>query len=97
MSNTISVLLEPTQPMSCSTSNNYQDRIDVAIDDDTVASINETFELSSQDISLVSIKLYNIYLLCDCKTVAQSAHDEILGKININVPPNTFLIQKQPF
>ena len=49
--------LEPTQPMSCSVSSSFETENKTEIDNTSVSIINETFELSPDDISLVSDKM----------------------------------------
>ena len=51
--------LEPTQPMSCSVSSSFETQNKTEIDNTSVSIINETFELSSDDISLVSVKIFS--------------------------------------
>ena len=54
LTDTISVKLEPNQPMSCFVSNSFEAINDISMKDESLASINATFELTSDDISLVS-------------------------------------------
>ena len=51
--------LEPTQPMSCSVSKHFQAVNNIGIVNQTLSSIDANFELSSKDISLVSISVYS--------------------------------------
>ena len=51
--------LEPTQLMSCSVSSSFETQNKTEIENTTVSIINETFELSSDDISLVSDKIFS--------------------------------------
>ena len=59
LTDTASVQLEPSQPMSCSVSNSFETKNKTEIDNTSVSKINETFELSSDDISLVSDKIFS--------------------------------------
>ena len=58
VTNTVSVMMEPAQPMSCSVSKNFESENRAEINNTSVASLNATFELSAQDISLVSYKIF---------------------------------------
>ena len=51
--------LEPSQPMSCSVSSSFETVNKTEIGYTPVSKINETFELSSDDISLVSHKIFS--------------------------------------
>ena len=51
LTDTISVKLEPNQPMSCLVSDSFEAINDVSMEDESLASINATFELTSDDIS----------------------------------------------
>ena len=55
MTDTASVELEPSQKMSCSVSSNFEAEDEAVINNAAVSPLNATFELSTQDISLVSI------------------------------------------
>ena len=57
LTDTISLKLEPPQMMRCLVSNNFEVGDEILIGDKSDSSINDTFELSSQDISLVLISL----------------------------------------
>ena len=59
LTDTASVQLEPTQPMSCSVSSSFETENKTEIGNMSVSKINETFELSSDDISLVSDKIFS--------------------------------------
>ena len=59
VSDTISMQLEPTQPMSCSVSNSVEAENNAEIDNTSVSIMNATFELSAQDISLVSVQKFS--------------------------------------
>ena len=50
-------MLEPAQSMSCSVSNSFEAGDNAEINTPPVSTLNATFELSAQDISLVS---YNV-------------------------------------
>ena len=54
LTDTMSILLEPAQPMSCSVSNSFKVENKAEINNTSVSTLNATFELSAQDISLVS-------------------------------------------
>ena len=54
MTDTASVELEPSQQMSCSVSSNFEAEDEAVINNAAVSPLNATFELSPQDISLVS-------------------------------------------
>ena len=71
LTDTASVQLEPTQPMSCSVSSSFETVNKTEIDNTSIPKINETFELSSDDISLVLDKIFSKDLCrplvsCDC-------------------------------
>ena len=51
--------LEPSQPMSCSVSSSFETVNKTEIGNTSVSKINETFELSSDDISLVSDMIFS--------------------------------------
>ena len=51
LTDTISVKLEPTQPLSCLVSDSFEANDYVAMEYESLSSINATFELSSDDIS----------------------------------------------
>ena len=57
LTDTASVMMEPAQPMSCSVSNTFEAENKAEISNTSVSSLNATFELSAQDISLVSYKI----------------------------------------
>ena len=57
----MSILLEPAQPMSCSVSDSFEVENKAEINNTSVSTLNATFELSAQDISLVS-KNYFIFI-----------------------------------
>ena len=57
LTDTASVMMEPAQPMSCSVSNTFEAENKAEINNTSVSSLNATFELSTQDISLVSYKI----------------------------------------
>ena len=59
LTDTISVQLEPTQSMSCSVSNSFEAENKAEINNTSVSTLNATFELSSDDISLVSDKIFS--------------------------------------
>ena len=54
LTDTMSILLEPAQPMSCSVSDSFEVENKAEINNTSVSTLNATFELSAQDISLVS-------------------------------------------
>ena len=54
LTDTASVQLEPAQPMSCSVGNSFEAENKAEINNTSVSTLNATFELSAQDISLVS-------------------------------------------
>ena len=54
LTDTISILLEAAQPMSCSVSNSFAAENKAEINNTSISTLNATFELSAQDISLVS-------------------------------------------
>ena len=54
LTDTMSVLLEPAQPMSCSVRDSFEVENKAEINNTSVSTLNATFELSAQDISLVS-------------------------------------------
>ena len=62
ISDTISLQLEPAQMMKCLVSNNFEVGDEISIGYQSDSSINDTFELSSQDISLVLISLWKFSL-----------------------------------
>ena len=51
------MMLEPPQSMSCLVSNSFEAEDKAEINNTAASSLNATFELSAQDISLVS---YNV-------------------------------------
>ena len=51
--------LEPSQSMSCSVSNRFEAENNAEIDNTSVSTINGQFELSSEDISLVSDNIFS--------------------------------------
>ena len=52
LTDTLSVKMEPAQPMSCSVSNSFEaENNEIEIDSASVSTINANFELSSEDIS----------------------------------------------
>ena len=59
LTDTASVQLEPSQPMSCSVSSSFETENKTEIGNMSISKINETFELSSDDISLVSDKFFS--------------------------------------
>ena len=76
VSDTISMQLEPTQQMSCSVSNSVEAENNAEIDNSSVSIMNATFELSAQDISLVSVqKFFHLPVPCNCK--GWHRHNEI--------------------
>ena len=54
LTDTASVQLEPAQSMSCAVSNSFEAENKAEINNTSVSTLNATFELSAQDISLVS-------------------------------------------
>ena len=54
MTDTTSIQVETTQPMSCSVSSSFETQDGATINDASISALNATFSLSSQDISLVS-------------------------------------------
>ena len=54
LTDTVSIMMESAQPMSCSVGNSFEAENNAAIDNASVSTINANFELSSEDISLVS-------------------------------------------
>ena len=59
LTDTASVQLEPTQPMSCSVSSSFETENKTEIGNMSVSKINENFELSSDDIRLVSDMIFS--------------------------------------
>ena len=59
LTDTASVQLEPTQPMSCSVSSSFKTENKTEIGNMSVSKINENFELSSDDIRLVSDMIFS--------------------------------------
>ena len=57
LTDTASVMMEPAQPMSCSVSNTFEAENKAEINNTSVSSLDATFELSAQDISLVLYKI----------------------------------------
>ena len=63
LTDTVSVMMEPAEPMSCSVSSSFETENRAEINNTSVSSLNATFELSAQDLSLVSYKIFRTNLL----------------------------------
>ena len=50
----ITLQTEPAHPMECTVSDNFETNSTSNLDNKVLTSLNDTFELSSKDISLVS-------------------------------------------
>jgi len=88
LTDTVSVQLEPTQPLSCLVSNSFEAENEAEIDNTSVSSINATFELSSEDISLFVTTMNEF----DNEAPSMLARDSTYSLIHSSLTPSNMFI-----
>lgn len=88
LTNTTSVEMEPSQQMSCSVSSSFETEDEATINNASVASLNATFELSPQDISLFVTTMNAL----DNEAQAMLARDSSYSLVASSLSPSNLLV-----